>query len=910
MIGKQNSVPTQPAGSAAQTPVPQGPIPAGLLAREEEFLAQLQEFLRDKQPESWCVAAIDIEHLKLFNEWYGVSSGDGVLRALSARLSRMNREQNYPAGYFGNDDFFLCMPNDDEVIQDVAARLQDCISEYKSDVNFFLVFGLCTVSYAPGNARTLCSYAQIAADSHRAGADYLCRFELSMLDQMMLRQKLLTQLEHGIRNREFFFYLQPKCNSVTRTIVGMEALVRWYSPEQELIPPSEFIPLLESSGLITQVDLYIWESVCQTLRRWKEAGRNMVPISVNVSIADIFNLNVAQVFSDLIEKYNLEPKLLLAEITESMMAQNLSVVENTVQNLHRKGFSVLMDDFGSGYSSLNMLKDTSVDVIKLDMKLIDLTAKNRDKGIQIVKSVVDMAHRLNLPIIAEGVETQEQVAMLQNMDCLYTQGYYFYKPMSVQSAEALLKRLPSEAYWDMHRDLLRRDRRKPGDDGTSEKQLLAFQSYQILLDNILEFSRLNLITGEYRVIKRDARLPGAGLEKEEQFETYCSMMVQDKIVHPDDAQDFLKRTNLETLRKELFAAQSPVPYRFRKHVSDRFIWITMEVLPCRSCSAQNPWAMVMVREDAQADLMAWELDFTNNHDTLTGVYNRNKYETDLRELPRAESVHSIACVYIDVIGLHEINNHLGHRVGDKMLCDIAKAAQTYFNGNYIYRIGGDEFVILLPNGTSVDAWTAAEKMRGFLRRSDYEISIGIRTADDPSWLTRTIGDAETAMRQEKTAYYERTGNSRQLRGLNEKLERILLEKHDTDQFLRVIAPRFKGVYVVDTEEDSYRCIFAIRNSEERRQQAGGSFRKLLRMYSETRVSPEEQEDFSHLYDYEAIRRELLELEAVRKAYTNIEGERIEVQIWNYSANPRRNRETLWIFSVAEVEDSAPYLGNA
>ena len=225
-----------------------------------------------------------------------------------------------------------------------------------------------------------------------------------------------------------------------------------------------------------------------------------MPVSVNVSVVDIVNLDVPQIFSNLVEKYQLEPKLLLAEITETMLAENASLVENTIQGLHRKGFSVMMDDFGSGYSSLNMLKDTNVDAIKLDMKLIDMNQQNRSKGVQIVESVVDMAHRLNLPIIAEGVETPEQVSMLQAADCLYTQGYYFYKPMPVENAEALLAQPNSEDYWDMRRDLLRRDRRVPVSD--SEQTALALQAYQIFADNVLELSLLNLSTGEYRVIKR------------------------------------------------------------------------------------------------------------------------------------------------------------------------------------------------------------------------------------------------------------------------------------------------------------------------------------------------------------------------------------------------------------------------
>lgn len=411
--------------------------------------------------------------------------------------------------------------------------------------------------------------AQIASVDPSPAVGGMHPFTPAMLSRLKKQRQLLSELEHALKNHEFCFFLQPKCNSMTRAIVGMEALVRWNHPTRGCVPPSEFMPLLESTGLVTQLDQYIWESVCKTLHKWQESGSNLVPVSVNVSVVDIVNLDVPQIFSNLVEKYQLEPKLLLAEITETMVAENASLVENTIQGLHRKGFSVMMDDFGSGYSSLNMLKDTNVDAIKLDMKLIDMNQQNRSKGVQIVESVVDMAHRLNLPIIAEGVETPEQVSMLQAADCLYTQGYYFYKPMPVENAEALLAQPNSEDYWDMRRDLMRRDRRAPISD--SEQTALALQAYQIFADNVLELSLLNLSTGEYRVIKRDPRLPGAGSDTEEDFTAYCERMVTNKVIHPDDAEMFTDQTDLETLRSAVFSTQQPEAYRFRKNVSGQFV---------------------------------------------------------------------------------------------------------------------------------------------------------------------------------------------------------------------------------------------------------------------------------------------------------------------------------------------------
>lgn len=588
------------------------------LARKDDFLAQLQTFLAGHTERKWCVAAVDVEHFKLYNEWYGVKRGDKLLESLAACLVDVHNRQGCPVGYWGNDDFFLCLPDDETLIKKLYDELQKCIDVNESKVNFYVVLGLCPVEPGlPGeegsslcepvpqtetwectlpDASTLCNYAQIAVMSHTQGGSYICRFDVSMLDRLRRRQEMLTEIEHGLQNREFCFFLQPKCNSMTHRIFGMEALVRWKHPQRGFISPGQFIPLLEQTGQVTKLDLFIWESVCQTLHRWQEEGRNIVPISVNVSIADISSLNVAQVFSDLVEKYQLEPKFLSAEITESMVAQNIDLVQNTILGLHRKGFTVLMDDFGSGYSSLNMLKDTSVDVLKLDMKFVDFTPTNREKGSQIVESVVEMAHRLNMPVVAEGVETQDQVYMLQSMDCLYIQGYYFYKPMEVEQAEQLLSTRPdNESYWDLRRDMMLRDHQVLGHNHVSERTAVALQSYQIVRDNVLELSRINLNTGEYVVVARDKDLPGDRMEGVGTFAEYCERLIQLGVIDEKYVAAFRAGTNLEMLRKTLFETKKPVSTRFRGARTDREPSpLLATLLPSKNCSEQEPWAVLMI----------------------------------------------------------------------------------------------------------------------------------------------------------------------------------------------------------------------------------------------------------------------------------------------------------------------------
>ena len=866
------------------------------IARKEDFLQHLQDFLDTHKTEKWCVAAIDVEHFRLYNELYGTEQGDTLLNTLASHLLDYQKTSGCPVGYWGNDDFFLCLPDDRVQQQDIVITLQTCVSPNHQDVTFFLALGLCPVSEHPeADAATLCNYAQIAVMNPDHSGSGIHRFAPAMLDSLKAQQQLLSELEHALDNHEFTFFLQPKCNSMTRAIVGMEALVRWNHPTRGCVQPSEFMPLLESTGLISRLDQYIWEAVCQTLQKWQASGSNLVPVSVNVSVVDIVNLDVPQIFSDLVEKYQLEPKLLLAEITETMLAENSSVVENAIQGLHRKGFSVMMDDFGSGYSSLNMLKDTNVDAIKLDMKLIDMNQQNHSKGVQIVESVINMAHRLNLPIIAEGVETPEQVSMLQAADCLYTQGYYFFKPMPIENAEKLLAQPNNADYWDIRRDLMRRDHRTAAEDPDSEKTALALQAYQIFTDNLLEVSLLNLVTGTYRVIKRDARLPGADLAKEEDFTTFCDRLVNEKVVHPDDAEMFQEQVDLPLLQDTLFHSQQPEFYRFRKQMANQFVWITMEVLPCRGCCAQNPWATVLMREDAQANQLSEELDFSYSHDTLTGLANRSKYESDLRELQYSD-YDSMVCTYIDVVGLHEVNDHLGHRSGDNLLCTIANAARKFFVSSRIYRVGGDEFVVLTPNLPPYDVWTASDRMRVFLREKDCEISVGIQNTNNLRKLEAAVNKAEQAMQQDKLAYYGRNGQERQLKGLNEKLERTLTQKRDTEHFLRVLAPKYRSVYVVNLQDDSVRPIIIPDFFQKILDTSGGSFRAVITAYRDQYVVPESRDAFNRVLDYSFVRSKVLSGEIVEVHYTRTDGAPYTLKITPYSSSGSHIHETIWIFA--------------
>lgn len=582
----------------------------------------------------------------------------------------------------------------------------------------------------------------------------------------------LDDINQAFDNNEFCFYLQPKCNAETGAIVGAEALVRWNHPEYGLVSPGEFIPLLERESMVTRFDLFIWRSVCEMLSRWDGEGRNLVPVSVNVSMTDIEAIDVARVLGDLLDRFSIDARLLQVEITESAIAHNMDVVEETIRDLHARGIAVLMDDFGSAYSSLNMLKDINVDAIKLDMKFVDLNADNAAKGLKIIESVIDMAYQLRLSIIAEGAQTAEQVSKLRELGCMYIQGYYFYRPLTVGKMEDLLEHRPDDQhFWNISKDLMHRDYRM-STNGRSmlESSSLSAHIFDILNKGVAELSRLNLITGEYRTIKRDPKLPDVYADD---FHDYCHALVSKRIIHPDDAGEFLKHTRLSDLRDQLFSKKKSEFTYFRSEVEAKTSVIAFGMLVPPDCSEANPWAVVLIGFDLSLDLIAKNMKEIYRQDSLTGLLNRNAYDSDVEQL-RSADIGAVVCVYADMIGLHEVNNHLGHKQGNRMLCEFADAARAFFGDDRLYRIGGDEFVIISSAHTEAQTRKQLNYMRERLHTQGCEISVGVASSESTSDLPKIIEQAENEMRREKKEYYVRGGSKRQLRELNKKLEDILV----------------------------------------------------------------------------------------------------------------------------------------
>lgn len=701
------------------------------------------------------------------------------------------------------------------------------------------------------------------------------------------------EIDRAFDNNEFCFYLQPKCNVATGAIVGAEALVRWNHPKYGVVSPGRFVPMLEQAGQISRLDVFVWRSVVRMLARWEREGRNLVPISVNVSMVDIDQMDVADTLTGLLNEYDVDARLLQAEITESAVARNLSKVESTIRKLHADNIAVLMDDFGSAYSSLNMLKDINVDVIKLDMKFIDLNEDNASKGLKIVESVVNMARKLRLLVIAEGAQTKQQVDQLLSVGCRYIQGYYFHEPLPVGRMEKLLAERPDDRhFWDMSNDFMHGSYVPVNGRTMLETSTLAASTFEILANGVAELSRLNVKTGEYRAVKRDGILP---TPETDDFKTYVQTLIAERVVHPDDADRFRADMDLASLRSLLFSQKSAFGV-YRSEVLARTGMISFAVIPSRECSESDPWAVVMVGRNLPIESFVRLNGEEYRRDSLTGLLNRNAFDDDV-EFIQATHDKPLTVMYMDLIGLHEINNHLGHARGDVVLCELADAARAYFGDDNIYRIGGDEFVIISFAHSMAQSARQMGYMRQELLDHGCELSVGMAESDDGEDIPDLVNQAENEMRKDKKRYYASGSGKRQLRTLNKQLEDILVRNKDMESLLQHLNTRYSIAYVVNLRADTQRPVVVPGYVQKMLDKHGGSFHEMLLDYCDKLVAPAYRDGFRMLFDYDYVRDRICREGAIRYAYVRNDGERFLITIF---PDTHSVDEVMWVFAKEDT----------
>ncbi len=405
----------------------------GLLNRDY-FFREAQRVLSNEPNVPRIIVCTNIKNFKMFNELFGIKKGDSIL-VTQAEMLRMANYDNTVIGRISSDKFAMLIRERD-FKPEMALKNTTKIKELTKIIDFPLTvyIGVYKIEDSKENVRSMYDKAYMAIKNIKEGSNTtLAYYDPTLLDKLMEEKNIVSRFESALNNHQFSFYLQSQIDSKTKKCVGGEALARWNFPGKGIISPAEFIPTLEQSGLIYKLDNYIWEESAKLLKRWKEMGVDKY-ISVNISVKDFYYLDIYEVFTGLVEKYEIEPSKLNLEITESVVSENNHHHKDMLKKLQEYGFKIEMDDFGSGYSSLNLLKDVSMDVLKIDMGFLTKT-ENPERAEVIINSIAKMAKKLGMTIIAEGLEFEKQSEYLQKINVDFFQGFLYSEPISVEEFE-------------------------------------------------------------------------------------------------------------------------------------------------------------------------------------------------------------------------------------------------------------------------------------------------------------------------------------------------------------------------------------------------------------------------------------------------------------------------------------------
>ncbi len=404
---------------------------------EAHFHEVTRKLLEEHPDTVFVMTCSSVEKFRVFKELFGQEKYDDYLiRTAEALKTGLVHIPNCRYGRIGESDFYIIMPREAFDPHQFLDSI-DKVAKLYSTNNFSLNVkaGVYEITEPSQDMFTICNKASMACDTIKG--DYGRRilwFDESILKESRLKERYNAELSKAIEHGEIQIYLQPQVDKDGK-VIGAEALARWVHREDGLIPPAQFIPFFEMNGRITELDICIWRQACEKLKEWKEKGRDDLHISVNISARDLYAIDIYEHYVSLVKEYGIDAKNLKLEITESAIINDLEQHVHLVEKLQKAGFEVEMDDFGSAYSSFNMLKDVCVNVLKIDMKFLGNT-ENAERSHAILKSIVDLSGELKMKTIAEGVETEDQLEFLKGVGCDIYQGYYFSKPMSVTDFEA------------------------------------------------------------------------------------------------------------------------------------------------------------------------------------------------------------------------------------------------------------------------------------------------------------------------------------------------------------------------------------------------------------------------------------------------------------------------------------------
>jgi len=411
------------------------------------FSYEAQQLLKKCDDSSYALVILDVDNLKTLNDTFGYESGNSILKYIYEIINALLVKDEIVARLIQDEFIILLKCHSRDVLQERLELLAARLNSYNS-----LVFGL-NKKYIISMTAGICEIANPSMDFlYMEDRAYIALSRAKKMQGNMMRyaffqeedrqrlreeKRIENVMEEALVNGEFVVYIQPKYNIYTNTVSGAEALVRWIDPTRGMISPAQFIPLFEKNGFIYKLDLYVFEQVCKMIRSELDRGLEPHTVSVNLSRAYLNRPNFLEDFKLICRKYNVPPKYLELELTETVIFENIDLLIQIIADMHNFGFTCSIDDFGSGYSSLNILKSIPVDVLKLDREFFSDPEKTTDRGVSIIESIIELAQKLKMKTVSEGVEKEWQVDLLRKVKCDMVQGFIYSRPIPISDYEEL-----------------------------------------------------------------------------------------------------------------------------------------------------------------------------------------------------------------------------------------------------------------------------------------------------------------------------------------------------------------------------------------------------------------------------------------------------------------------------------------
>lgn len=659
------------------------------LYNKKAFFRLVEDRIEGVRPCEYAIAVIDLEKFKILNDSFGWEEGDHLLMVTSQCLKEKYDGTDAILGY-GDRDIFYLFVKYDEISENSFLMLENEVSKRFTITKVSLKAGVYIIDKPERKVRSMCDYAILAVNNIKGQYEKkYCVFESALLERILLEKKITDGMQDSLDNEYFQVYIQPKYDIQSKLMIGAEALVRWTHPQLGVMSPADFIPIFEKNGFITRLDWYIWEKVCYYLSKWKNEHGKIVPVSVNISRRDVYDENFPELLYSLVKRYDLDPPCLHLEITETAYTENTIQLVSILKRLKEYGFVIEMDDFGSGYSSLNILAELPVDIIKLDIKFIQNELQQRNNN-NIMKFVINLAKWMNLLVIAEGVETKKQLDYLKQLNCNFVQGYFYAKPMKAEEFEQRLVTEDVLPIFDIKSYLKHLVEQKRGDESDRE---------EILVVDDLEMNRaiiVDYLKDSYKMVQ--AENGQVALEYVKQNYENIAAIIADVYMPVMDGFELLKIVKeTEEYKHICFIVTSSDEELMRENKkleqADDFI-----LKPYEKEEIIQHVKEVLGRRHRQELKKLRKIENMAKRDRLTNLYNRDEFERQVSKCIKEENAKS-TFVLIDVDNIRKINDKLGHDTGDKAIKMAGQCLEKHFREeDIVCRFSGAKFAVYVRHG--------------------------------------------------------------------------------------------------------------------------------------------------------------------------------------------------------------------